>query len=42
MESLSPQIQELTADILTGIVDGVVVTDAPTAGASSGTGLPRR
>lgn len=28
MESLSPRIQELTADILTGIVDGVVVTDA--------------
>ena len=28
MESLSPCIPELTADILTGIVDGVVVTDA--------------
>jgi len=28
MESPSPQIQELTADILTGIVDGVIVTDA--------------
>ncbi len=27
MESLSPRIQELTADILTGIVDGVIVTD---------------
>ncbi len=27
MESLSPRIQELTADILTGIIDGVVVTD---------------
>jgi len=28
MESLSPRLQELTADILTGIVDGVVVVDA--------------
>jgi two-component system nitrogen regulation sensor histidine kinase GlnL len=28
MESLSPRIQELTADILTGIIDGVIVTDA--------------
>ncbi len=28
MEPLSPRIQELTADILTGIVDGVIVTDA--------------
>lgn len=28
MGSLSPRIQELTADILTGIVDGVVVADA--------------
>jgi two-component system nitrogen regulation sensor histidine kinase GlnL len=28
MESISPRIQDLTADILTGIVDGVVVTDA--------------
>jgi len=28
MESLSPRLQELTADILTGIVDGVIVTDA--------------
>lgn len=27
MESISPRIQDLTADILTGIVDGVVVTD---------------
>ncbi len=27
MESLSPRIQELTADILTGIIDGVIVTD---------------
>ena len=28
MESISPRIQELTADILTGIIDGVIVTDA--------------
>jgi len=28
MEPISPRIQDLTADILTGIVDGVVVTDA--------------
>jgi two-component system nitrogen regulation sensor histidine kinase GlnL len=28
MEPSSPRIQDLTADILTGIVDGVVVTDA--------------
>jgi two-component system nitrogen regulation sensor histidine kinase GlnL len=28
MESFSPRIQELTADILTGIIDGVIVTDA--------------
>ncbi len=28
MESFSPRIQDLTADILTGIVDGVIVTDA--------------
>lgn len=28
MDSSAPRIQELTADILTGIVDGVVVTDA--------------
>lgn len=27
MESLSPRIQALTADILTGIIDGVIVTD---------------
>ena len=28
MESPTPRIQELTADILTGIVDGVIVTDS--------------
>jgi two-component system nitrogen regulation sensor histidine kinase GlnL len=27
MESLSPRMQELTAEILTGIIDGVIVTD---------------
>ncbi len=28
MESLLPRMQELTAEILTGIIDGVIVTDA--------------
>jgi len=28
MESLSPRIHELAADILTGIIDGLIVTDA--------------